>query len=231
MDGSIHLVATSTSDPGELGVNLPAVCDACGAIFPSGFVVSGGGPNYFLDNKAPCPRCPAWGRIPDGVIDLTRPDVAAALRAMTELGSIANLRSLVSLLSAASEHELFAIKRELVAVDLGRSEDQLAKDVQRAAPRLVGAASLIRNRDNRMELAAWLAVLLAIVSIVITIKAASQEVSPSRQDQIVQVIVPSSVLPASPAQPKQHRPGRNECCPCGSGVKFKRCHGSPTIRP
>jgi uncharacterized protein YecA (UPF0149 family) len=24
------------------------------------------------------------------------------------------------------------------------------------------------------------------------------------------------------------RVGRNEPCPCGSGVKYKRCHGQPT---
>jgi len=25
-----------------------------------------------------------------------------------------------------------------------------------------------------------------------------------------------------------NKPGRNEPCPCGSGLKFKKCHGSPT---
>jgi preprotein translocase subunit SecA len=25
--------------------------------------------------------------------------------------------------------------------------------------------------------------------------------------------------------------GRNDPCPCGSGRKFKRCHGDPRIRP
>jgi preprotein translocase subunit SecA len=27
------------------------------------------------------------------------------------------------------------------------------------------------------------------------------------------------------------RVGRNEPCPCGSGRKFKRCHGDPRMRP
>lgn len=30
-----------------------------------------------------------------------------------------------------------------------------------------------------------------------------------------------------PVQPK-HKVGRNEPCPCGSGLKFKRCHDDPT---
>jgi preprotein translocase subunit SecA len=25
--------------------------------------------------------------------------------------------------------------------------------------------------------------------------------------------------------------GRNDPCPCGSGRKFKRCHGDPRMRP
>lgn len=29
-----------------------------------------------------------------------------------------------------------------------------------------------------------------------------------------------------PVQPK-HKVGRNESCPCGSGLKFKWCHGDP----
>lgn len=34
-----------------------------------------------------------------------------------------------------------------------------------------------------------------------------------------------SVMPQRPAAPKAVRVGRNELCPCGSGLKFKKCHG------
>jgi uncharacterized protein YecA (UPF0149 family) len=225
-------MATPTSDPGELKVNLPAVCNACGTIFPSGYVVSGGGPNFFLNNEAgPCPECGNWGRIPDGVIDLSRPDIAGALRAMVTLGSIHNLRSLLSLLSAADEHELLAIRQALTTGAADRSEDQVAEDVQRAAPRLANVKNLIRNRENRIELATWLTLLAAVISIVIAVKSANQAVTPPRQDQIIQVIPPMGTLPATPSQATQHPPGRNERCPCGSGKKFKHCHGSPTAGP
>jgi len=33
------------------------------------------------------------------------------------------------------------------------------------------------------------------------------------------------VLPAGRVPAAQIKPGRNELCPCGSGMKFKRCHG------
>jgi uncharacterized protein YecA (UPF0149 family) len=80
-----------------------------------------------------------------------------------------------------------------------------------------------------MELATWLTLLVAIMSIVIAVKANHHEITPPRQEQIVQIIVPAT--PTTPVQAGRHRPGRNERCPCGSGMKFKRCHGSPTARP
>ncbi len=76
------------------------------------------------------------GRLPDGVIDLSQPDVAAALRAMVALGSLDNLRSMISLLSAASTGELLAIRQALTAGIAERSADQVVHAVQRAAPRL-----------------------------------------------------------------------------------------------
>jgi hypothetical protein len=225
------MVASTPAPDGQM-VNLPAVCDVCGTIFPSGFTFAGGSHYFSGCQSGPCPGCGGMGQIPDGVIDLSRPDVVAALRAMVELGSIHNLRRMVGLLSAASKDELLAIRQALTVGTAGLSEDQVAQDVQRAAPRLAGAAGLIRNRDSRMELAAWLGLLAVIVSILIAVKANHQEVTPPRQEQIIQVIVPApSALPATPVQARRHPPGRNERCPCGSGMKFKRCHGSPTVRP
>lgn len=40
--------------------------------------------------------------------------------------------------------------------------------------------------------------------------------------------MPSSVLPRNVAK-KAAQAGRNEPCPCGSGRKFKRCHGMPGV--
>lgn len=39
--------------------------------------------------------------------------------------------------------------------------------------------------------------------------------------RIVNLIQPKNVTP----QGKTDKPGRNDPCPCGSGAKFKRCHG------
>jgi len=214
-------------------VNLPAVCNACGTIFPSGFAVGVGSSNYFSSNTSgPCPGCGGVGRVPDGTIDLSRPDVVAALRAMAQLGSIHNLRRMLALLSVVRSDDLLAIRQTLTSGAADRSEDQVIKDVQQAAPGLRNAASLIRNRDNRMELAIWLTLIAAIIPIVIALKSNQQEVTPPRQEQIIQLIVPTpSARPALPIQAQRRTPGRNERCPCGSGKKFKHCHDSPTARP
>jgi uncharacterized protein len=33
-------------------------------------------------------------------------------------------------------------------------------------------------------------------------------------------------VPATPTLRVEAKPGRNEACPCGSGKKFKKCHGA-----
>jgi hypothetical protein len=33
--------------------------------------------------------------------------------------------------------------------------------------------------------------------------------------------------PQPPVAPAEGKPGRNERCPCGSGLKYKHCHGLP----
>jgi SEC-C motif len=224
-----------TPNPAPRGqfVNLPAVCATCSTIFPSGLTVAAGGPAIFLDNLAgPCPGCGGMGRVPDGVIDLSRPDVVAALQAIVALGSIDNLRLMVGLVSAASKEELLAVAGALSAGPPDRSEDQVVQAVQQAAPRLHDLAGLIRNRDSRMELATWLTLLATIISIVIAVKTISHdEITPPRQDQIIRVVTQAPTATTAPAQGEGRRTGRNEPCPCGSGMKFKRCHGSPTARP
>ena len=35
-------------------------------------------------------------------------------------------------------------------------------------------------------------------------------------------------LPVDPARNPLRDVGRNDPCPCGSGKKFKKCHGNPT---
>lgn len=52
---------------------------------------------------------------------------------------------------------------------------------------------------------------------------AKRTASETPADVRVKKIVGAKPIP--PATREQNRIGRNEPCPCGSGRKFKRCHG------
>jgi hypothetical protein len=52
-------------------VQAPAICDSCGAVFPSGFALGGGASAFFSGSKSgPCPRCGLMGSIPDGLYEV-----------------------------------------------------------------------------------------------------------------------------------------------------------------
>jgi hypothetical protein len=70
---------------------LPAICDNCGAVFPSGFFMGGGSGSFVGNKSGPCPNCGAMGSIPDGFYDFTgdtlrifSPWPAERLRALTK---------------------------------------------------------------------------------------------------------------------------------------------------
>ena len=52
-------------------MRLPALCDNCGAIFPSGFEVGNSEAIYFEGNREQCPVCGEFAHIPDGLFNFT----------------------------------------------------------------------------------------------------------------------------------------------------------------
>jgi hypothetical protein len=46
-----------------------AICEACGAVFPSGFNIEGGSATMVGNKAGPCPRCGEMGLIPDGIYE------------------------------------------------------------------------------------------------------------------------------------------------------------------
>ena len=48
---------------------------------------------------------------------------------------------------------------------------------------------------------------------------------PWQKDPEMDRSVEKQLGPGIPVRPDGKRPGRNESCPCGSGRKFKKCHG------
>lgn len=205
---------------------LPAVCDNCGTIFRTPFGVPTGGSNMVVKFDGPafiCPQCFGPGHVPADRVDLSRPDVIAALEAPE---SPDNLRRLVNVLASAPRAELVCLRTALADSE-GRSSQEIAENIEREAPHLRGVADWIRIRDNRMELLGWLALLAAIAGILLTLRPSPQGVTPQQIEQIIHAVAPTAPAQSRPAKP----PGRNESCHCGSGRKYKHCHGAPPERP
>ena len=56
---------------------------------------------------------------------------------------------------------------------------------------------------------------------------------PWHEDPEMDHIINEFMVPGIPLNPDGTRPSKNRSCPCGSGKKFKRCHGrqSPSTEP
>jgi uncharacterized protein YecA (UPF0149 family) len=82
----------------------------------------------------------------------------------------------------------------------------------------------------RDELAKWLPVIIALIALVIQIRESGENQNVTPEQVIKNQTVYEVNVEASDTgeQPRVVNPvGRNEPCPCGSGKKYKKCHGDP----
>lgn len=90
--------------------------------------------------------------------------------------------------------------------------EQIKTEIAAAGP---GFESLIRFVPNdSVALATWILVVIACIQILL-----GEKPSVTNIDQRVTVQQTPNANPAV-------APGRNDSCPCGSGKKFKKCHGA-----
>ncbi|MGI0509105.1 SEC-C domain-containing protein [Burkholderia sp. ZZQ-2] len=200
---------------------LPAICDRCGTTFPSGMKMENGvHDNLFTGCKSgPCPKCGGMGSIPDGIYG-----VLDGLIQFAHAGEFPHKR-----LEMLEQIALAARKD-------GWSADQFKEEAEKQAP---GAAKLLSwlpsNKDQWYVFIGLLIAALALLqassgyTLKDLIHADTQQASASVSAQ-APVASQSRAQPArQTARPAPHRAqrkiGRNERCPCGSGAKYKRCHG------
>lgn len=193
---------------------LPAFCDNCGAVFPSGFAISGGGSATFIGNKSgPCPSCGGMGSVPDGVFS------AAGNVIRLFAGPQKTIEQLQRLASVISE------ARNTVS-----EPNKAVEKIKREAPELSSIVDALPKTRN--ELYGFLTVLLMAVGTVIAGAALYKDHSPSEADvqSMIDKTIERSFQEHNEMKKQQpHRaapkPGRNEPCPCGSGKKYKHCCG------
>lgn len=193
---------------------LPAFCDNCGIVFPSGFAMSGGGSATFIGNKSgPCPACGGMGSVPDGVFSVTG-NVIRLLAGHQK--TIEQLQRLASVISEA---------RKTVA-----EPKKAVEKIKREAPELSSIVDVLPKTRN--ELYGFLTVILMAVGTVITGAELYKDrsLSESNVQNMINKTIERTFQEREEAKKQQpHRavpkPDRNKPCPCGSGKKYKHCCG------
>jgi hypothetical protein len=178
---------------------VTATCMSCGKFFDAPFpiMVEGGGEVFVAGLKIG--PCPHCGGT--GMV----PD--------------AHAQSLIDIMRGVArlpEEQLRHLRDALAAT--ATEPETVADAVDAADPALAGVATWLRSSSNRVELVAWLTGLVALLAWLLP-RGGSAD---SEQVEKVIVEIVDSGRPAD-----WSKTGRNEQCPCRSGVKFKRCHGAP----
>lgn len=200
--------------------NVPVVCDNCGLFFTARNLIDAPGSTVTFQDVGygPCPRCGAMGRIPDGtyafVGDITHL-LQAPQRTQREL----------QILTGIFEN---AQKRQA-------NQDDIKREVEQAVPQLAAITDLLPRTRNRAELYAFIALVIAILQLLLSTPGNLQSVNVD-PDVVVNIATGQQAQPSETQarQPTDISPrkvvkvGRNEPCPCGSGKKYKKCHGDPT---
>lgn len=233
---------------------LLAECTACGRPFPAGEIGDGGftlgpagssvhigsmtisGGQVALEGtEVSCPRCGGMGHVPDGVYNILQ-EGAAVFRRL----SSAETKRIVELLVRLEREERPPSPEDV---------DTVLQTVSAEARGFV--APLLKGTKWKY----WLPILIAIAAIIVQHRDTNRAIDEAHRDAQEQVqqaraeaeatedqlhseisrVVEAIVANAGSAEPppprtgattNQRKPGRNEPCFCGSGRKFKYCHGS-----
>jgi hypothetical protein len=191
-----------------MALSLPAICDSCGTVFPSGFAVSG---TVEYCQAGPCPVCGGKGSIPNGTYQIIG-NIITLLAGPQK--TVNQLRSLAGIITEA---------RKVV----NEPNNAVAK-IKNEAPEL---SSIVDSLPKiRMELYAFLSLIIFAIATIIAAYTSFKDKGPTEEE--VQGLIDKSIERAFKENPTTEKPqpyrskpktGRNEPCHCGSGKKYKKC--------
>jgi hypothetical protein len=207
IEGNVALVA-----------DLIAICQDCSTAFAASNVIGGsGGTIVFKDSViVGCPSCGGVGRIPDGQYRL--------------------LDDVITIVQGTSRNELAALYKILRD---STGPEEVVERIGRDAPSF---AEMARQKSKSpADWKFWVSLIVGVLGVLLSpyYTQMVQGEPPSRED--IQRIIheqlprqqgapsepqlpPQGIPPGAGAEPKIRR---NDPCPCGSGMKYKRCHGAP----
>lgn len=194
--------------------NVPAICEVCETIFPSGFNVSGQNITLVGNRSGPCPKCGGMGVVPD----MTLSSVGDALEVLwTTKESLELLKKIEKIFQTARGEKT--------------SRDDLVKVIEKEAPELSNLIDILPK--TRPELYAFLGIILLAVGTFRCTPGVSkdevQDMIEKAKSEIVQEWEngrpkQSEVKATRPKKSDGTKLGRNDPCYCGSGKKYKHCH-------
>jgi hypothetical protein len=206
--------------------NVFAVCDTCGTFFPAYIVEFGDAPEIELieatvtvgpDLHVPenCPKCGGTGHMVAGVYNVVG-DTLELLQGPER--TVSELERLAQILREARQRNA--------------SAEEVKETIQQEVPNLSRLADLLPR--TRGELYAFLALVLTAIQLIIgTVSAQGVNIQDVDVDinQLVGITVEQQQPTTQPRSQDIPKVGRNEPCPCGSGKKYKKCHGNPLRGP
>lgn len=188
-------------------MNLPAICNKCGTVFSSGFAVSGNSSITMEGcSSGPCPKCGGIGNVPNGVYNF--------------------INGALSLLSSDnySKSDLRYLTNELRKIkDNKASIEEVALEVEETSPKFSEILDLLpkTREEKRNDFQFWINTIISLLMLLTTFKSSTSNANNINIEQVINVMYQSEELHSDYSKDI----GRNEKCPCGSGLKFKKCHG------
>jgi SEC-C motif-containing protein len=183
-------------------VPLLVRCLVCRRVFPSGFDFAPGSTFRLEGNLTQCPYCGSFNAVPDGDFSVT-------------------LDGIVRLIADAAN-----------PLETARELQKAVKDVQSTgdpSPLLAIYPGLTAWLPNTPEkAAAYITIIAFILDLILKLLGTGATIDVT---QVINVYnqAPTVSIPTKPAitaqQPRGSAPSRNAPCPCGSGRKYKKCHG------
>jgi hypothetical protein len=176
---------------------MPAFCDSCGNIFPSGIGIGSARNLSFANVKSQCPKCGAMGHIPDGVydfVDNTLKILSASERSNQEL------RRFAELLRAAQE-----------APDKAA---ELEKTIAAELPALAALAAELLSEAKKQTRISYITLVLNAVLVVLAAKDSGRPIQQATPEQVFnQTFVtvqqqPAGDMPKAPVHAKAKKKRR-----------------------
>lgn len=114
------------------------------------------------------------------------------------------------------------------AQESNATADEIQERAGKEAPEVSSLIKrLLSNKPARMELAVWFAIVATLLAPLIETGISAMADSPE-PSQVIYETNNYNVTIQAPSNDGVSKVGRNDPCPCGSGKKFKKCHGDPT---